>query len=159
MGIIVFFTGLVLVNYKTGGDKFALQRSANKLAQDIRRAEQMAMSAKECEVCGGIIPGGGYGIYLKQGDDYYLIYADTNPSQGNERYDGGNDDLLETIYFEKDVYIKNVSPSSLSINFKPPDPAVKISGDEDVTITLALEDDPGQERAITVNKAGLVEIE
>lgn len=163
IAIISILSVLILPNYRAGEENFALQRSAQKLAQDIRRAQEMAMAAREYQ---GTTPPG-YGIYLKQGDDYYLLYADTNPAQGNEKYDGG-DAVIETIYFEKKVYIKNLSPTSspasLSINFKPPDPKTKISGtgSEDAslaTIILSLREEPSKEKIIKVNKAGLIYVE
>ena len=157
--IILLLTALILPNFRVGEREFALQRSANKLSQDIRKAQQMAMSAKE--YLGSLPPG--YGIYLTQGNSYYLLYADTNPAAGNEKYDGG-DSIVEKIYLEKKVYIKDVSPASLSINFKPPDPKIRISGtgvDETsiATITLALETDPTKTKIIKVNKAGLIYVE
>lgn len=159
IAIISILSVLVLPNYRAGEKNLALQRSAQKLAQDIRRAQQMAMSAKEYQ---DKVPAG-YGIYLKQGDNYYLLYADTNPTQGNEKYDGG-DEVVEEIYLEKRVYIKNVQPASLSINFKPPDPETKISGSGGsetnlATITLSLETEQTKEKKIKVNKAGLIYVE
>lgn len=158
-GIIILLSGIALVSYRPGQSQLALQRSANKLTQDIRRVQEMAMSAKEYQ---GKVPPG-YGVYLNQGNNYFLIYADTNPAQGNEIYDGG-DGIVETIYFEKNVYIKNLSPASLSINFKPPDPKTKISGTgiseaNSATITISLETDPSKEKRIIVNKAGLIYVE
>ncbi len=159
--LIVFFTGLTIANYKTGGRQLALQRSANQLAQDIRRAEQKAISTVECQECGGIIPQGGYGIYLCQGDNSYLLYADTSPAGGNGAYDDGGDDIVETIDFETGVYIESIAPvSDMSINFQAPEPLITISGGANsATITLALEDtSPLQTIAVEVNTAGLVEI-
>lgn len=163
MSIMVILSAAVFSNYRAGGDQLALQRSANKLAQDIRRAQDMAMSAKICEVCSPQQIPPGYGVYLKQNDNYYIIYADNNPAQGNEKYNV-EDKIVETIYLEAKVYIKNVQPVSLSINFKPPDPKVKISG-ADVSdanlaaITLSLESDSTQIKTVKVNKSGLIYVE
>lgn len=111
----------------------------------------MASSAREFQ---GTVPPG-YGIYLEKDDDAYVLYADKN---GNEEY-SGQTEKVETIKLDK-IYIKNVSPVDLSINFKGPDPITKISGDMDsVTITLALEDDPEKTQKVIVNKAGLIYVE
>ena len=168
-GIIVLFTGLMLANYKKGGQQFALQRSANKLAQDIRRAEAMAMSTEECDasICGiQMVPIGGYGIHLSKGDKNYLLYADIN---GNEKHGGADPNMEPIIDLEKKIVINDIkdeddnSLNFVSINFKPPDPIINLSGQAgtytEVKIIIALEDDLTQEKTITINKAGLVEIE
>ena len=161
ISIIVFMTAIVFFNYRAGQDQLALQRAASKLAQDIRKAQGMAMLSKWCEVCNRVPFG--YGLYLKEGDKEYLIYADNNLDQGNEKYDD-DDVIVERIYLENKVYIKNVQPSQLSLNFRPPDPKTKISGIEvseadSATITLSLETDPSKEKIIKVNKAGLIYVE
>jgi len=158
LAIITILTSLSLPSYRSAQRKYLLENSARKLAQDIRRAEEMAISTRKC--CGGIIPPG-YGVYLKQGENYYLIYADTNPASGNEKYDGG-DYQIERIYFEKGVFIKNLNPSSVSINFKPPDPKIRIGQDteqDEVSITISLTSDQTKTKTIRVNKAGLIYVE
>lgn len=162
--IVILLSAVVLANYRAGESQLALQRAASKLAQDIRRAQEMAMSAKWCEVCSPPRVPSGYGLYLKQGDKDYLIYADNYPDQGNEIYDEGSDATVERIYLESKVYIKNVQPSLLSLNFSPPDPKIKISGAgvseaNLATITLSLETDQTKERIIKINKAGLIYVE
>lgn len=154
--IIAILSLIVIPNYNSIRQQLALQRSAFKLSQDIRAVQEMAMSAKEL---GGEIPAGGYGIYLRQGDSDYLLYADTSPANGNEIYSGG-DDIIEIINLEKGVKIEDVSPASMSINFKPPDTSVSISGgEEEAVITISLESDPSRTRIIKVNKAGLIYVE
>ncbi len=167
MGIIVFFTGLVLVNYKTGGNKFALQRSVNKLAQDIRRAEQMAMSMKKFSCSSGELRG--YGIkFDKTLTTYnYKIWAKCNSSNEETTIDGA---------IEKGVSIselnskKSGSPDAFYdiffVFFYPPDPNVDfedIDGnniDADIVeIILEVKDSSFPSMSITINKAGLVEIE
>lgn len=169
--VIVILSGIILVNYRTGQRQFALQRSAYKLAQDIRRAQEMAMSARECSPppsscpSGSGVPAGGYGFYIKKTEvNSYKIYADSGDSPGAEKYTSGEE--IETIYLEKGVYIKDFNPlaANFSINFKPPDPTIKIkkadeNGSDEVKITIALEADSSKTKTITVNTAGLIEVE
>jgi prepilin-type N-terminal cleavage/methylation domain-containing protein len=167
MFIIVFFTGLTLMNYRSGGKHLALQRSANQLAQDIRKAEQKAMSTTKCDECGDTIPEGGYGIYLEKGTlngKKYILYADRNPA--NWEYDGSDTQVGADIILEKGVYIHDIeidgiSTNFASINFLAPEPIINISdgvsGDKTI-ITLALESEPTAVVTVEINTAGLVEI-
>lgn len=161
--IIILFSALILPNFKAGEQQFSLERSSHKLAQDIRRAEEMAMSLKEFQ---GGIPSGGYGIYFSQsvraGEINYdiYLYADTN---GNEKYNGGEE--IEPLSLEREVKIKEVradgvSSDKTSINFKPPDPTIAISPGGNLTIiTLSLKADSTRTKNVIVNKAGLIYVE
>jgi type II secretory pathway pseudopilin PulG len=146
--IIGVISVILIPNYKSSADQFALERSAHKLAQDIRRASEMAMSTKRL---GAQIPPGGYGVcftvrergmmgfggdeetFLCGPDDRnYSLYADIN----NYRFNvDGQDQIIETLELEKKVYLKKVEPptgflpatfSLVSINFTPPSPLVTI---------------------------------
>ncbi len=158
ISIIVFLSVTILASYPKYSQQLALSRSAHKLSQDIRRASEMAMSAKEFQ---GTVPQGGYGIYLKLSwGNFYKLYADTN---GNEKYDAA-DGEVETIYLEKGIILQDISPSSLSINFKPPNPTIKMKTDDGedsstATITLSLDSDSTKIKKVKVNAVGLTEIE
>jgi len=163
LGIILLLAVIILPNYRAGEKQFNLQRAAYKLAQDLRRAQEMAMAAKESQkfVPPGVPPGG-YGINLVKNEEKYILYSDGD----NEKYGGVGDKDEEIIELEKGVYIKDTIPSSssFSINFKPPDPSIKIKDQagvdkNNVTIILALKADPAKTKTITVNQAGLIEIE
>jgi prepilin-type N-terminal cleavage/methylation domain-containing protein len=161
LAIIFTLTSISFPFYRTAQKQYILESAAQKLVQDIRRAQEMAISARVCGPCGNKVPPG-YGIYLQQGNTSYFIYADTNPAQGNEIYDGG-DVIVETISFEGKVFIKNVNPSSLSINFKPPDPKIRIGNSSqslnEASITISLLNDTSKAKTIRVNKAGLIYVE
>jgi prepilin-type N-terminal cleavage/methylation domain-containing protein len=160
--IILLLSTMVFVMNRQTNKQFALLRSANKLAQDIRRAQQMAMTTSAC-------PGGisckGYGIYLITGSLNYVLYADVDAGLGfgNEYHDAGDAD--DPIDLESGVSIKSVTPSPLSINFKPPDPTTKISsnGVEPFSgqgeIILELSSDPSKTKTVRVNKSGLIWVE
>jgi prepilin-type N-terminal cleavage/methylation domain-containing protein len=155
MAIIAIISGLSLANWRGGEKQYALLRAANKLTQDIRRAENLAMSAKEFQ---GQIPKGGYGIYFKiQEKNHYILFADLN---GNQQYNSGSDGLVEDIKIEKDIEISQLSASPLTITFTPPDPTVTIRPDaQNTTITLAVVNDPTKTKTIKVTKSGLVYVE
>ena len=165
ISIIMLSTAFILPHYRAGGRQFILQRSAHKLAQDIRRAQEMAMSAKEFEEK---VPKGGYGIHFDRkiisGTASYdvFLYADTDSPWG--RYNPG-DQITETISLEKGGKIQGVevdgsSPDKTSINFKPPDPTVSFhpSGSK-VVIRVSLEADLTQTKIIKVNRVGLIYVE
>lgn len=156
--LILILSTMVLINYRTGQLQLALQRSANQVAQDIRKAKELAMSTKEFS---GSIPEGGYGVHFKTSKpSEYKLYADLN---GDEKYNS-SDGQVKTAGFEKGVFLKDVSPNNLSINFRSPEPKIRLSqaGGLDVEfaiIVLALESDPDKTKTIKVNKLGLITIE
>jgi GxxExxY protein len=154
--IIVLISGIILANYRVGGQQLALQRSANKLAQDIRRAQQMAMGAAEYSNCTGN-PNYkyGWGIYLNSSSpNQYILFADCD---NGKDYDSPGEAVGDPIPLEAGVKIKTLSPSSpLTITFTPPDPTITIFPSAPATITLG---NDSQTKTITVNSAGLIEIQ
>jgi len=167
VAVIFILSLIILPNYRSSTSQFTLARSAHKLAQDIRRVSEMAMSAKELP--GGVMPAGGYGIFFDVSWDNkkYRLYADTQPPGGNEFFTAA-DTIVEPPYIEleKGVVIQSINTpaNKVGINFKPPAPTVKIkysATDEvgTVIITLALESDPTKTKTIKINKAGLIDVE
>ena len=169
VSIIAIITIIVLPNYRSNNQYLALQRSAHKLHHDIRRAQEMSMSALYCPTCGaGQVPSG-YGIYFRVGDDNYIIYADylpLPPLLPNERYDIG-EEIVSEIDLESGVRIQEIVTSTgpigvggtAGINFKSPDPAMNIydnvtDGQSEITIIIAL--DSGATKSVVVNEASLI---
>lgn len=153
--IIVLLSAILLPNYKGSGKQLALQRSASKLAQDLRRAQEMAMSAKKVS---GAVPAG-IGIHFDSfWTDYYILFADLN---NNHRRDIVDQDL-ETIKLESGLKISNLSPaSSFSIVFAPPDPVTWINdlvsgAVAQITINI---NGSASNQVIFVNNAGLITIQ
>ena len=154
ISILLIFTAISLPNLKRGDELFALQRAANKLAQDLRIANEMAMAGK---LIGSQFPRGGYGIYFPSTSGQYYLFADSN---GNSVYDGG-DSIVENLSLqEKGVIIQSISPAPpLSIVFFPPDPIVKINGSTSTSATIVLQQiQSGKTLQVRVNNAGLIEI-
>lgn len=161
IGVIVILSGIVLVSFRSGEKQLVLQRAASKLALDIRRTQEMAMSAKECDVCGGGVPPG-YGILFTTGGpaDAYLMFADLNDDQ---KFNAA-DKLVESIAIEEGVITDALSlgVGVLTIVFTSPDPTTSIYafGFDFISsgwIRLCIE---GADcKTITVNEVGLIEID
>lgn len=158
ISIILILSAMIIPSYRQRAEILSLDRSANKLAQDLRRAQEMATAVREFQ---GIIPPGGYGIYLKRGDNFYILFADCN---NNQRYDlignfcNGFPEKVEDLFLERKVKITNLSPASpLTITFIPPAPAINIVPPS-LTAEIQLATN-GQTRTIKINRAGLIHIE
>ncbi|MCK5044739.1 type II secretion system protein [Candidatus Parcubacteria bacterium] len=167
MAIIVILSFTILFDFDTGQKKLALQRDAYKLAQDIKRAQEMAMSGIEIDCDDGLpfVPAVGYGIHFKKSaykdadGQFYILFAECS---GNEQYNSGTDIEVEKIYLIKGIEITKLKPSDdFGIFFQPPDPVTYISNFETgqtAEIEISCEDDTSITRSIIVNNAGLVEV-
>jgi len=162
IAIIVILALIIFPNYYSTKQQLALQRSASKLAQDIRKVQEMAMSAQEFE---GEISLGGYGIYLRRVPSpqiSYILYVDKN---NNQKYDSG-EETIEEINFESGIRILSLSGNHTSIIFTPPDPTVLFTdadgidlGLGQISIVISLISDETKTKTISINKAGLINID
>jgi len=161
MGVIVIFTSFFFVDYGRDSNTFALERVSSKMAQDLRRAQEMSMSGLT-----GDVGTNAYGIYFNKGsgsERQYIIYRNNDT---NMYYESSSaDSIKETINFEKgvkicDILIDSGSVSSVSISFQPPDPINYIdsyySGHE-ASIVLCAENDATKTRRVKVNNTGRIE--
>lgn len=158
IGIIIVLSVIILANYRGGESQFALQRSAQKLTQDLRRAQEISMSAKSYN-CGNGWKMKGYGINLTAGNDYYYLKARCE-NIANPRTHADRD--VEKIYLEKEVKI--LSTNSQNIFFYPPDPQTVIEDlggatSTSAVITLSLKKDDTKTKTIKVNQTGLIYVE
>ena len=155
--IIVILSLIILPNYNSMRQQLAFQRSAFKLAQDIRTVQEMAMSAKEFE---GETPEGGYGIHFSSVTSY-IIFAD----DGNGKYSAS--EKVKDISLENGIKINSISPGLQAIIFFPPDPEIFFMNNggndivslDDITINIALSSDTSKNVNIIINRAGLINIE
>ena len=181
VAIITMMATIFIANYKGGEKNFALQRSSNKLGQDLRMVQEMAMSSQETPQKFGdpvTFPKGGYGIYFEENSSNYLLFADCD---GGQDYDKSGTALscyyadlapgasikekLETLELEEDIFISSVYPSlpdnSLIITFFPPNPEITINGDPSIVSATIIITFNGAEapRTVTVYKTGLIDID
>jgi len=178
VSIIIFLSTIFIANYRGGEKQFALSRSTNKLAQDLRKVEEMALSSQRTPDAfePDTFPKGGYGVYFRKGATSYILFADCD---GNGIYSepgsaptcaaaGGlagsflKGEKLEEFYFEEGVYIKDITPisgdNSFSITFFPPDPKVTINPQAN-SASVYLTFDGVTEKIIKINIAGLIDID
>jgi prepilin-type N-terminal cleavage/methylation domain-containing protein len=100
ISIIVIVTGIIFSSYRKAGQQSALQRAANKIAADIRRVQQMAISTEQFE--GTSVRG--YGFYCQTGEptEHYFLFANR---VGDRSYEPGVDEIVEDVTLEKGITI------------------------------------------------------
>ncbi len=150
--IIAMLLMILVSDFPKIQKQFALSRATYKFAQDLRRAQDMALSGQEIKKQGGaMLNAQGYGVYLNlsAAAKKYMLYADLNGDKsynvgetGNidcDSYDAGQntgDCVIETIDLgnnARGVFIKEINNTNndqyVSINFNPPNPTISISPD------------------------------
>lgn len=168
IAVVSIIPTIVIVNLPKIKLQFSFSRVAYKVAQDLRRSQDKALSQVIYRDSQGAIQAiSGYGTYIDisgLGNKKYIIYADKSP--GNQQYDA-SDYIVETIDFsqtEPGIVIKqldNVAANKASINTDSTSLNTQITqlnpGQNNVNIVIALESDLTKTRTISVNTAGLVE--
>ena len=74
IGIVAMIAGIFLANYRGSDRSNQLNLAAEELASNIRLAQSYSLGLVEFE---GVTPGA-WGVNLKTGDDYYIIFADSD---------------------------------------------------------------------------------
>ncbi len=158
ISIIIVIASVGLASYRKGVSINVLNRSGAKAVQDLRRAQNLALTAT---TIGGITPDD-FGIYFNNAfKTYYIIFADKND---NKTYDPAMGEEYETVNLEADMSYSIIAPSgnTLSIAYLAPDPTTFING---LTLTplaqirFCLISDNTQCRNVTINNVGLVDVQ
>lgn len=122
--IVIFIIGLIssilIVNVRKGEKQYQVQLAAQEIAQNIRKAQDMALVGFKYDPDSP--PPYKYGVFFfKQTPTSYKIFADKNPPDGNDKYDVP-DGEVEPISLEKGIEIKSLSSDpKLHITFSLPD--------------------------------------
>lgn len=159
--IIVLMTALVLPSWHAGETVLALDRAAHKLAQDMRRATELAQRAQPLAPPLTCAPGNisGYGMHISSGTPAsYTLYAECN---GNQEYNAGVDAAFQTVTLESKIQITSATPSSFSVFFVPPVPTITIQPGNlsQAQVTLSVADDPSKSKVITITTKGIIDID
>src|SRR3989344_643467 len=124
IAVVAIFMVIVISNFPKFKLQLSLSRVTYAFEQNVRRAQDMALSQVQYRDSGGNLQEvSGYGVYVdigSLGNKKYIIYADRAP--GNQQYDA-LDYLVDTIDFssnEPGVIIKqinNVVSNKVIVNF------------------------------------------
>jgi len=181
--MIIIVTGIVFANYGTGQNSMALERSSQKLYQDLRFAVSNSMS--------GIEGNYGNGIHFDidtTGSIYkYLIFK--NAISGEYTFTGNSTNIFPSrgvdvnaandwVKLEDGVKIisfKNTAGGTtdkvLNVFFRSPYPTTFLNGtyyqnstdcspQTDCTISITLSTNDGtRTKTITINNAGMIDLE
>jgi len=182
--VITAFSLITINNFPKIKRQFAISRATHRLAQNLRKTEDLGLSGVQVS---GVSDARGYGFYINPTDaTQYLIYADIADATetADHQYTGNYEEcgsevvgdciveLISILDEEPDVYIKGIYNADtealintgVSINFAPPNPTVTITTDAGeainrIEIDLSLNVDQSEVRKIFVNSSGLVETE
>ncbi|MBI2053745.1 MAG: prepilin-type N-terminal cleavage/methylation domain-containing protein [Candidatus Staskawiczbacteria bacterium] len=168
--IILMFSAIIMSDFPKIRRQFSLSAATHRLAQDLRRAQDMALSGTQLvDEAGQPILAKGFGIYinlssLNGNNKQYILYGDKD---GDEQYDSSADYTVDVIDMDKETKniiiqgIYNTLLDSCSINFSPPNPKTSISnlqsGVNRVKIVLAEEVNSAITREVYVYTSGLIE--
>lgn len=163
ISIIAMMSGLFLTNYHSTNKTSELRMTAQKLASDLRLAQNYSLGSKEY---GGNMPAGGWGVHLDRvvSPNSYIIFADND---GNMQYDSGEGDVDKggmVVALPAGVSIQEINIGSpidfVDITFLPPDPMTNIwdgaSTNNLISIVLT-ENSTNTTKAVEVNFFGLIE--
>jgi prepilin-type N-terminal cleavage/methylation domain-containing protein len=165
--MIAILSGIIFLGPNTWQRALALDRSAQKLSQDISQSRGLSQQG-ESGGCSGS-NADGYGVYLAKSDQsQYLIYRNCDNDLNNrDRSYGVTDEKFEgeSIPLESHIVICGLKEGGsevpvLSIFFEPPDPTVFINNIPSVTssVTICIDDDPTKQKTIEINKAGNINL-
>ena len=163
--IIIILAGTFLINYRESGAQLTLNRAANKVAQDARRAQEMAMAARNFPGA-GVDFKGGYGIHFDKATTSYFLFADNSDNGKMEP-----PEIVEEISLEEKIKIKKVDLMETydlgSSVFYPPEPEVVnylqvgafSNNPLSLEITLSLINNEAVTKTIIINSVGLIYVE
>ncbi|MDP2734904.1 MAG: type II secretion system protein [bacterium] len=162
VAIIVLMTSLVLPNWRSGERGLAMERTASKLGQDVRRVQEFAMRAQAYTCATGSISG--YGIHFDtSAPDSYILFAECNDTN---TYDSGVDGIVEVADMEsgvkmQEILLDSVPGGTASIVFIPPAPTVFIKPGDPLEARIVLERTDGVTgtRSVTISSKGVIDID
>jgi|SRR3989338_3168069 len=172
LAIILIIPMIVISNVPIIKLQFALSNATYEFAQDLRMAQNMALSPLEYKDSFGILqPIDGYGISIDfddVGNVKYRVYADKK--QGNQVYDP-LDYIVKTIDLgnRPGIVIKEIrtdefnrSSRQASINFSHANTYLSIykntKSQTMIEVVFAIDSDQTRTKIVSVNSAGLIEI-
>ncbi len=149
VGVIATVSSLVFANVSTS--KKNLSRSVQKLALDIRQAQNLSLAPSDLPVCV-------YGIKLTSATTYDLYVNDIDcPAHEYVTYDSSTPTIIKSGTLESDVTITNEAGQDIS--FEAPEPITYLNGATGTAPMLITLQSPMGTKNIFINRFGRVEID
>jgi len=140
--VVIFVIGtissMMIVNWRKNESQYQLQRAAQEIVQNIRKAQDYALSSYRMEwpsEPNGLIPRS-YGVQFEEGSPTYFIYGD---SIGNIGYQNPEDIQETYTTIETGIEIDSLGRSTLDVIFLIPEGFVSFNNPSNVssvTITI-----------------------
>ncbi len=155
--IIAIMSGLFMVNYHNTNQRSQLGVVKQKLASDIRIAQNNSLGSKTYD--GVTTPSGGWGVHFSLADPtHYIIFADKD---GDFTYnnDVNKDKAKEIKTLPAGIIINSLSPANtVDIVFFPPDPVTYVNASPTANAQITLKENVNNSTAIiSVNFFGLID--
>lgn len=157
IAIMGIMATLSIASYSAKKKSTALDKAVRELALDLRRVQSMAMNTA---TFGGVVPLGGYGIYLTTSSPNNNKFIDFADMDGGNDYDGGGEKMTER-FFDPNITITSIkvgstlpptdTVSALNVNFVPPNPIVKINGNDSWFADVKVQYGSGISKTIKIN--------
>ena len=158
--IVATISSMLVVNWRKNEERYKLQRAAQEMVQNIRRAQSMALAGKEYN---GEIPNESYGVHFEPNQPRsYFIFADEN---GNETYQPSDDIVVGLeipVADGVEIYSLSSLPQDLDITFSLPDGFVGIAptaSSATITIRRVGKTCPQDCKDIIISKTGQMTIQ
>lgn len=122
MLVIIFIIGIIsttlVVNWRRNEKRYLVQRVAQEIAQNIRKAQDLALTSKK--ISGQEMPYG-YGVFFsKDSNNFYIIFGNI---ADDKKYQT-SDILVENVELDSQIQIDSLSSgqnNDLNILFSIPD--------------------------------------
>src|SRR3989344_9610485 len=157
VAVIGIVSAVVLVNLNAGKKQKDIERAAQKLVLDIRKAQNYSLSPTASDVCV-------YGVKINSVADYF-IYRNDNDGGGNCA-DRAHDSSISvedpSIAIGSGVTVSNFA-ADMDMSFEAPEPMTYFNGLEAAdTLTIALSNSSCPacvSKNVVINRFGQVEVQ
>lgn len=150
-GVIAIISSIVFANI--GPKQKNLSRSTQRLAQDIRRAQNFSLAPSDTPICV-------YGVHADSATSYFLYKRPACPlprtTPANNEYDGDSGNIIETVLLD-DISFTSAVPFDMS--FEAPEPITYLNGATGTVPLLITLQSPTAAKSVSVNRFGRVEIQ
>lgn len=151
IGVIAIISSLVFANI--GSSKKDLSRAAQKLALDIRQAQNLSLAPSDSPICV-------YGVRAVSATSYFLYKRPSCPDPrtdpANNEYDLDPANIISTVSLSG-VSITSALPFDMS--FEAPEPITYLNGATGTAPMLITLQSPTAVKNVSVNRFGRVEIQ